>query len=277
MARAVLYSPQMAVKMNETKTMEIALNNALLRGEFSLEYQPQVRLSDNRFLGAEALVRWDSATLGRVRPDLFIELAEETGLIVDIGKWVIEEACRQALTWPKNTHMSVNISPMQFELADVLEHIRAALDETGLDAHRLEVEVTEGVLISNTDLVIDALSQLQKMGIAIALDDFGTGFSSLAYLGKLPLNKIKIDQAFVRGLPGSAHGEAVVRSITTLSQSLDKLVVAEGIETQEQARFLNGLGCQIGQGYYFGKPMKGADIRDQFFPLTGKTVAQLAS
>lgn len=275
-ASTVLYNPQMALKLNETKAMEIALNNAMGRQEFSLRYQPQVDLPTGKFIGAEALARWHSAELGEVRPDVFIRLAEETGLILDIGRWVIEEACCEAVLWPDHTHMSVNISPMQFEYADVLAHVYLALEKSGLPAERLEAEVTEGVLIANSDLVIEALLNLQNLGMKIALDDFGTGYSSLSYLEKLPLDKIKIDQAFVRGLPGNQHAEAVVRSITTLSQSLGKLVVAEGIETQEQAEFLGQVGCHIGQGYYFGKPMKGAEIRERFFAKSDRVGARLA-
>lgn len=270
-----IYSPEMSSKLTESREMEIALSAALKQEQIYVTYQPQVEIKTGRFIGAEALVRWQHPVLGEVRPDKFVSLAEETGFILELGRWVMNESCREAADWPDDVHVSVNISPMQFEFGDVFQDVKNALEVSGLPAERLEVEITEGVLIADSDRVIRVLSQLKELGIGVALDDFGTGYSSLSYLDKLPIDKIKIDQAFVRGLPGSIHSAAVVSAVTTMSQSLGKLVVAEGIEEDKQAHVLALAGCHIGQGYLYGKPMQGSEIRSQFFPDSRAVAQQL--
>jgi EAL domain-containing protein (putative c-di-GMP-specific phosphodiesterase class I) len=199
--------------------------------------------------------------LGAVSPDRFIPVAEETGRIVELGRWILGEACREVATWPGNLRLSVNVSPIQFELVDVVGEVRQVLAKTGLPAHRLDVEITEGIFMSNARSVTAALSRLQQMGVGIALDDFGTGYSSLGYLGRLPVDKIKIDQSFVKRLPGDQQAGVIIRAVMMLSEALDKTVIAEGIETADQAWMLKVMGCKIGQGYHFGRPKSAAEMR----------------
>ena len=174
---------------------------------------------------------------------------------------LIAEACREVVTWPGNLRLSVNISPIQFELVDVVGEIREALTRSGLPAHRLDVEITEGIFVSNARPVIEALQKLRNLGVGIALDDFGTGYSSLSYLGRLPIDKIKIDQSFVKRLPGDQQAGVIIRAVMMLSEALDKIVIAEGIETADQAWMLKMMGCKIGQGYHFGRPKTAAEMQ----------------
>jgi EAL domain-containing protein (putative c-di-GMP-specific phosphodiesterase class I) len=206
-------------------------------------------------------MRWVHPTLGAVSPERFIPVAEETGKIVELGRWILEAACREVASWPGDIRVSVNVSPIQFELVDVVEEVRDVLARTGLPAHRLDIEITEGIFMSNTRTVTASLSRLQQMGVGIALDDFGTGYSSLGYLGRLPVDKIKIDQSFVKRLPGDQQAGVIIRAVMMLSEALDKTVIAEGIETADQAWMLKMMGCRVGQGYYFGRPKSAAEMR----------------
>lgn len=259
-----LFSQDMEDRLQEKQDMDVALREAIDNRQLSLTFQPQVALSDERLVGVEALVRWQHPDLGIVSPLRFIPLAEETGLIIEIGRWVMIEACREVAQWPEEIKLAVNVSPIQFVMSDVVHDAREALDLSGLPPHRLEIEITEGMFVSKSQATIDTLQKLRDMGVGVALDDFGTGYSSLSYLGRLPINKIKIDQGFVKRLPADPESGAIIRAVMTLSETLDKVVVAEGIETADQAWMLRMMGCQIGQGYHFGRPRTAAEMRAWF-------------
>ncbi len=255
-----LYEPGMDNRLQASQQMDAALRGALHHQQLTLVYQPLIELETGRLIGAEALSRWNDPTLGIVSPADFVAAAEETGLIVELGAWVLEAACREAATWPEHIRLAVNVSPVQFELSDVAETIETALQRAGLDPRRLDIEITEGVFVRNATQVTRTLEMIRAMGIGIALDDFGTGYSSLGYMGQLPIDKIKIDQRFVRELPGDPESIAIVTSVLGLSHALGKTTVAEGIETAAQADLLRAAGCTIGQGFHFGRPMSAAAL-----------------
>ena len=255
-----LFEQGMDDRLHKSQKMDAALREALRLQNLTLLYQPQIDLKTGKVIGAEALSRWTDPTLGIISPADFVPAAEETGLIVELGAWVFEMACREATTWPAHLRLSVNVSPIQFELSNVPEAIEAALTRSGLDPRRLDIEITEGVFVRNASQTTEALQMIRAMGVGIALDDFGTGYSSLGYLGRLPIDIIKIDQRFVRELPGDEESKAIVAAVLSLSRALGKSVVAEGIETRPQADLLRVAGCEVGQGYYFGRPMTSASI-----------------
>lgn len=252
--RIVLFSREMDARIKGRQEMETALRAALELGQFSVHYQPQVDLDSGEIIGVEALTRWTHPELGNISPGEFIPAAEATGLIIELGRWVLETACKEVANWPKPIKLSVNVSPMQFEHGDIVADVFGALEASGLDSDRLIVEITESLLVAETTHVGNKLKMLRDRGVGVALDDFGTGYSSLSYLGRLPVDKIKIDQSFVRGLPEDTHATAIVRAVLMLAESLDKSVVAEGIESQDQAWLLRLAGCKTGQGYFFGRP-----------------------
>jgi diguanylate cyclase (GGDEF)-like protein len=256
------FSPEMDENLRARQELETEMQQAMERGEISLMFQPQASLDDGRTIGVEALMRWMHPELGAVSPDRFIPIAEETGKIVELGRWILEAACREVVTWPGELRLSVNISPIQFELIDVVAEVKEALAKSGLPAHRLDVEITEGIFVSNVRATIEALQKLRNLGVGIALDDFGTGYSSLGYLGRLPIDKIKIDQSFVKKLPGDQQSGVIIRAVMMLSEALNKVVIAEGIETADQAWMLKMMGCKVGQGYHFGRPKSAAEMRD---------------
>jgi diguanylate cyclase (GGDEF)-like protein len=259
----VVFQPEMDEDLKGRQQMEVALRHALSRGELSVSFQPQVELATDALVGVEALARWHHPELGMVPPSEFIPAAEETGLIIELGRWVLIEACKEVAEWPPYIRLAVNVSPTQFEYGDVPGDVRDALEISGLAPDRLDIEITEGLLIAKPKLITQKLHQLQDLGVHIALDDFGTGYSSLGYLGQLPIDKIKIDQSFVRGLPGDQEAAAIIRAVMTLSESLGKTVVAEGIETADQAWMLRLAGCQLGQGYHFGRPLSAIEMRER--------------
>jgi EAL domain-containing protein (putative c-di-GMP-specific phosphodiesterase class I) len=239
--------------------MAALLRNALDRDEFHLVYQPKLELATGRISGVEALLRWRSAELGLVSPADFIPLAEELGLIVPIGEWVLRHACMQAKTWidiglPPLT-LAVNLSPRQLREADLVDRIAEVLRDTGWPAELLELEITEGVIMDNVKGNIDALMAMRRLGASLAIDDFGTGYSSLAYLTRLPIQTLKIDRAFVSSMLDDASALTLVSTIITLAHSLNLKVVAEGVETLEQQRLLQRLSCDQMQGYYFSRPI----------------------
>ncbi len=260
----VLFVQDMDDRIKEKLDMDAALRQAIEQKQLSLTFQPQVSLDDERLIGVEALVRWTHPELGIVSPARFIPLAEETGMIIEIGHWVMLEACLEVMRWPEPVRLAVNVSPIQLEMGDVVGCVREALTISGLPPDRLDVEITEGTFVSKSQHVVDTLERLHALGVGVALDDFGTGYSSLSYLGRLPLDKIKIDQSFVRRLPADAESSAIIRAVMTLSDTLGKVVVAEGIETADQAWMLRMMGCQMGQGYYFGRPRTGAEMLTWF-------------
>ncbi len=252
-----LFERGMDDRLHASQKMDAALREALRLEKLTLVYQPQFDLKTGRIIGAEALSRWTDDTLGVVSPADFIAAAEETGIIVELGAWVMETACREAATWPAHIRLAVNVSPVQFELSDVAITIETALQKSGLDPRRLDIEITEGVFVRHAAQVTETLEMIRAMGVGIALDDFGTGYSSLGYLGRLPIDKIKIDQRFVRELPDDDESAAIVSAVLALTHALGKAAVAEGIETAAQAELLRTAGCEYGQGFHFGRPMSG--------------------
>ena len=240
--------------------METELRRALDRGELRLHYQPQVDLRSSRIVGLEALVRWEHPERGLVPPGSFIPIAEETGLILPIGRWVLETACRQASVWRADPEigldlvMAVNLSPRQFRHPRLVQDVGQVLAESGLDASGLEVEITEGTAMGDADATVKTLEHLKAIGIRLAIDDFGTGYSSLGYLKRFPIDVLKVDRSFVAGLPDNRGDAAIVRAVVGLTRALGLKAVAEGVETTQQLAELRGLGCDQGQGYLFGRP-----------------------
>ena len=251
--RHVAFAPEQAQEIEGRRVLDLALRKALVDQQFFLLFQPQVDLRTGAMVGVEALVRWQSPELGLVSPADFIPLAEETGLIVQLGEWIMREACRQAAQWSWSGKLSVNVSSIQFRLGNVLEMVRSAVEDAGIPFDRLDIEITESVLIQGDAQVQDTLEALQALGVGIALDDFGTGYSSLSYLTRLPINKIKIDQSFVRSLP-DAGNEAIIATIVMMAHRLGKTVIAEGVELELQKAYLARIGCEVGQGYLFARP-----------------------
>ena len=257
------YAPEMDTKASARRLLEIDLRKALALREFELHYQPQIELDDDRLVGFEALVRWRHPDRGLVPPGDFIPLAEDIGLIVGIGDWVLREACIEAIRWPDTMAVAVNVSPRQFENpAHLVESVGRALAASGLPGRRLEIEITESALMRNEDNVLDALTRLRAMGVRVAMDDFGTGYSSLSQLHSFPFDKIKIDRSFVsdRGEDQAGNQDAVIRAITALGASLGMSTIAEGVETTDQLLRLRADGCTSVQGYLFSRPVPVAQI-----------------
>lgn len=249
-----VFEPKLDERVQRKQSLEVALREALERGEMSIVYQPQVDLATGEVVGAEALLRWRHPRIGEVPPDLFIPVAEDGGMIMDIGRWALRTACQDAARWPVPARLAVNVSALQFEYGDIVADIDAALDVSALAPERLDIEVTESVFIHKTEAFVATLNAIGARGVQVALDDFGMGYSSLGYLSRLPVDKIKIDQSFVQRLPDDTESMAIIRSVLTLAETLNKKVIAEGIETADQAWLLRLAGCGVGQGYYFGRP-----------------------
>jgi diguanylate cyclase (GGDEF)-like protein len=248
------FEPAMDAALQKRRRLENDLRNALRKNQLYLDYQPQFGLENGRLTGYEALVRWWHPSEGEIPPTTFIPIAEETGLIVPLGEWILKTACTYATTWPLDTKLAVNLSPAQFKTQDVYALVRRVLSETGLEPNRLELEITEGIILQNTESVIDTLTRLDQLGVSIAMDDFGTGYSSLSYLTRFPVKKIKIDRSFIDTLGSSEQTSAIVSSIVGLGQSLHVTITAEGVETEGQAAMLKKWGCDQVQGYYYGRP-----------------------
>ena len=252
-------------KVARRVSLEADLRRALDNDEFFLCYQPQMDLATRRMVGMETLIRWQHPERGLVSPVQFIPLAEETGLIVPIGAWVLRTACAQTRAWqdaglPK-VRVSVNLSARQFIQRDLIASIRQTLEETGLSAEYLELELTESLIMHNADLFISTLRELREIGIELAVDDFGTGYSSLSYLQRFPINRLKIDQSFVRDIVGNADSGSIAVAIIMLGHSLGLKVIAEGVETVEQLEFLHSRQCNEIQGYYFSKPLPAGEMQ----------------
>jgi len=253
------FAEAMNLALRERRTLEADLRAALARGEFSLLYQPQVSFPDRRVVGVEALIRWDHPERGRVTPDRFIPLAEELGLLPQIGAWVLRQACTDARHWP-GLRVAVNVSPHQIHAGGFERLVAGALDATGLPAGRLEIEITEGVLLAETERTLATLDALRQLGVTVAMDDFGTGYSSIGYLRRFPFDKIKIDRSFVSRMAEDPASAALVRAVLGMTEALGAIAAAEGVETSEQARLLAAEGCAEAQGWLFGKPLPPAAI-----------------
>ena len=253
------FTEGMNVHAFERMQMQNRLRYALDQNEFLLHYQPQVELPSGRVVGFEALLRWHSKELGLVMPGRFIPVAEESGLILPIGAWVLREACRQAREWQDRlgirVPVAVNLSALQFRRGGLVATVAEVLRDTGLEPELLELELTESMLLHDIDAVLAAMDQIRRQGVNMSIDDFGTGYSSLTYLKRLPVNRLKIDQSFVRDMINDADDGSIVRAIIQMAHSLKLSVIAEGVETPEQAAWLEREGCEQAQGYYFGRPM----------------------
>ncbi|MDI1344516.1 MAG: EAL domain-containing protein [Pseudolabrys sp.] len=263
------FAPEMEVAAQERRALELDLREALASQQFSLNFQPLVELRTGRITTCEALVRWTHPERGSVSPAEFIPVAEETGLIVALGEWVLNRACMEAATWPKGVKVAVNLSPIQFRDHNLTMQVVTALAKSGLPAHRLELEVTERLLLEDNDDTLATLEQLKNLGISLSLDDFGTGYSSLNYLRKFPFDKIKIDQCFIRDRGNEREARAIIGAIASLGAGLDKIVVAEGIETEEQRKLVVAQGVHEGQGYLFSRPVSAEAIRARLETGTG--------
>jgi len=257
------FEPEMDARLQRRKAVERDLRLALSRDELELFYQPKISLLNDELAGVEALVRWRHPERGLVPPGEFISIAEETGLILQLGEWVLRSAARQATLWP-GLQMSVNISPAQFRQPDLVQVVRYALRQSGLAPHRLELEVTESVLIQQPDAAAKLLSDLKALGVRVAMDDFGTGYSSLSYLQRFHFDKIKVDRSFIGAIGIEPTAAAIIRAVINLASSLGMLTCAEGVETNEQLEVLRGEGCSEVQGYLFGKPMPAAEFARQY-------------
>ena len=255
-----LFTSQMNDTMQARRVLELDLRSALSADAFELFYQPIVNISSNKVTSFEALLRWHHPQRGLLSPAEFIPIAEKTGLIVPIGEWVLHEACARAAKWPDDIHVAVNLSPAQLKSANFLRSVFDALSSAQLSPKRLELEITESVLLQDSAAATATLRRLREIGVTISMDDFGTGYSSLSYLRKFPFDKIKIDQSFIRDLANGRDSIAIVHAITGLGNSLGVSTIAEGVETAEQLDRLKEAGCTEAQGFFFGaaKPLNEA-------------------
>ena len=249
-----VFELEMDHELRLRRALEVGLQNAVSNGEFEAYYQPIVNADDGKTCAVEALIRWQHPQQGIVTPDRFIPVAEERGMISAIDRWMLHRACSDAVKWPDHVRVAVNLSPIEFRTGGVLEMIAGALSQSGLAASRLELEITESVLLQKSERNISILHQIKKLGVSIVLDDFGTGYSSLGYLRLFPFDKIKIDQSFVREMPERADCAAIVCAIAGLGRELDMVTVAEGVETREQLNLVRAAGCQQVQGFLFSRP-----------------------
>lgn len=248
------FEPRMDAKMKERRLLELDLRHALANAELRLFFQPLIDVTTETVTGFEALLRWQHPTRGLVLPSEFIPVAEEAGLIVPIGEWVLENACREAATWPEAIELAINISAVQFRNPHLVEVVEQALRASGLSADRLSLEITESVLIQDTQATLTTLQRLRELGVRISMDDFGTGYSSLSYLRSFPFDKIKIDNCFMKDLGRSDSSTAIIRAIVHLGRALGMTVTAEGVETAEQLSQVRAEGCAEGQGFLFSRP-----------------------
>jgi EAL domain-containing protein (putative c-di-GMP-specific phosphodiesterase class I) len=266
------YSDEINIHTFERLAMETSLRRGLERSEFFLHYQAKVDLQTQRITGVEALIRWQHPDLGMVPPDQFIPLAEDTGLIVPIGKWVLNTACAQNVAWQREglppLCIAVNLSARQFADKDLVKDIAEALENSGMKAELLELELTETFLIKNSERAGKVLADIKKLGVRLAIDDFGIGYSSLTHLKRFPIDTLKVDRSFIRDLPQDPEDRAITEAIIAMGKSLKLTVVAEGVETLEQQTFLHDHACDEMQGYFFSKPIPS----DQFAELLRRRI-----
>jgi len=255
-----VFAPEMDQQLRARRALTAELGGALRRGEFFLLFQPQVAAATGTVLGAEALLRWRHPTRGTVAPDLFIPLAEETGLIVPLGAWVLEEACRVAARWPAGAGIAVNVSAQQVRRASFIATVEAALASSGLDPSRLELEITEAVMLTQSAETAGTLSRLRTLGVRLAMDDFGTGYSSLATLQRFRFDKIKVDRGFIREIARDERSVALLRAVVCMGGALGVRINAEGVEDEAQLALLRAEGVDEAQGWLFGRPMPAADL-----------------
>ncbi len=249
------FEPAMDERVRNKRMMEVDLRRSLALKELQLVYQPQVRLDTHQIVGFEALIRWRQAERGLVSPADFIPLAEEIGVIVPMGEWVLRTACKEAASWAKPVSVAVNLSPVQFRDGKLAETVVSALAYSGLPPSRLELEITEGSLLTDSDAVLQTLKRLRDLGVRISMDDFGTGYSSLSYLQSFPFDAIKIDQSFIRGIDAHPDRQAIVRAVASLASSLGMTTIAEGVETPAELARVRAEGCTEVQGYLTGRPV----------------------
>jgi EAL domain-containing protein (putative c-di-GMP-specific phosphodiesterase class I) len=277
--RAALFEPEMHVAAVARMQLEADLQWAIKRTEFAVHYQPIVELSSGRVTGMEALVRWNHPSRGLLTPADFVPLAEETGLILPLGQWVLEEACRQAVEWQTAypdkppLSMSVNLSGRQLQQRTLVDDVAAVLDSTGLDPDRLTLELTETMLMQDAGDVVQRLTQLKQLGVHLAIDDFGTGYSSLSYLHRFPLDVLKIDRSFTGNLRRGTGEGVLTHAIIRLARTLHLRTVAEGIERPDQVGKLQAMGCHYGQGFYFSKPVDADTAIEAVYGNRSKTPA----
>lgn len=259
------FEPEMDARMKARRELDMDLRKALANGEFRLHYQPLVNIQNNEITAFEALLRWNHPIRGLVPPAEFIPIAEETGLIIPLGEWVLRGACQETANWPTNIKVAVNLSPAQLNSRNFTDVVVNALAASGVSANRLQLEITETVLLQNTFNTLATLQKLRALGVQIALDDFGTGYSSLSYLRSFPFDKIKIDRSFIQDLMNGAEPLAIVHAIAGLAKSLNMTSTAEGVETKQQLEALQALGCIEMQGYLFSHARPPAEIARMFF------------
>ena len=263
-ARVEVFDTSMLARVERRLQTESDLRHALERQELSVYYQPIVELGSGELSGFEALLRWHHPSRGLITPAEFIPVAEETGLIVPIGHWVLDQACRQMCAWdrefPESRHLAINVnlSARQCMQPEIVRDVAAVLESTGLAPERLKLEITEGVVLENSEAVVEILNRLRALGVQLGLDDFGMGYSALSYLQRFPFQTIKIDRSFVNGMQEGGNAE-IIRAIVSLAGGLSMNVTAEGVETARQASDLKALACEFGQGYYFYRPLTAAD------------------
>jgi diguanylate cyclase (GGDEF)-like protein len=255
-----IFDPQMDAIVQIRRSLETDMRTALAEGAFSLAYQPLINLQSRQVTSFEALLRWKHPERGAISPAEFIPVAEEMGLIVQIGEWALRQACMEATTWPDDVRVSVNLSPLQFAKGNLVATVMSALASSGLQPSRLELEITESVLLEKSERNLEILSQIRELGVRISMDDFGTGYSSIGYLRNFPFDKIKIDQSFVRDLLVDEGSLAIVRAITNLGVSFGMTTTAEGVESEAQAKCLDLEGCVEVQGYFYSKPVPASEV-----------------
>jgi diguanylate cyclase (GGDEF)-like protein len=266
------FEPEMNARALARRTLELDLRNAITRDEFVLHYQPLVNLERNEISSCEALLRWHHPERGMIMPDEFIPVAEETGLIAEIGEKVLRKACAAAATWPDHVTVAVNVSSVQFKNQALALKVVGALSASGLSARRLAIEVTETALILDNEATLATLHQLRGLGVQIVMDDFGTGYSSLSYLRSFPFDKIKIDRSFINGISDTGNAEAIVQATISMAASMNMTTTAEGVETKEQLAKIRALGCTEMQGYLFSRPLCGEDIARLFRTRLGEAI-----
>ena len=254
------FESEMDARMKARRDLEMDLRQALANKEFELYYQPLVNLKSNEISTLEALLRWNHPTQGMISPADFIPIAEETGLIIAIGEWVLNTACKETANWPEHIKVAVNVSPAQLKSRSVLKMVTTALADSGMPASKLQLEITETVLLQNTFATLETLHKLRKLGVQIALDDFGTGYSSLSYLRSFPFDKIKIDRSFIKDLSNGAEPLAIVHAVAGLAKCLNMISTAEGVETQQQLDTLQSVGCTEMQGYLYSRAIPAKDM-----------------